>query len=175
MDPDRDRFEALFLAHYPAVVRYALRRVGEHAAPEVVSETFLVAWRRLPDVPDNALPWLYATARRIAANELRRQRRSRAFTERLAADRISESGDPADAVDTRLRVTAALAGMSERDREVLRLHAWEQLAPADAAHVLGCSTAAYKVRLHRARRRLAALLGDEGRDVRLPTAQENLT
>lgn len=175
MQADRDRFEALFVAHYAAVVRYAVRRVGADAAPEVVSETFLVAWRRLADVPPNALPWLFATARRIAANELRRQRRARAFTETLAGRAAPEPVDPADAIDARLRVRAALAGMSERDREVLRLQAWEQLAPADAARVLGCTTAAYKVRLHRARRRLAALLGDAQPVGRAATPQEGLS
>ncbi len=175
MQADRDRFEALFVAHYAAVVRYAVRRVGADAAPEVVSETFLVAWRRLADVPPNALPWLFATARRIAANELRRQRRARAFTETLAGRAAPEPVDPADAIDARLRVRAALAGMSERDREVLRLQAWEQLAPADAARVLGCTTAAYKVRLHRARRRLAALLGDAQPVGRAAIPQEGLS
>jgi len=52
----------------------------------------------------------------------------------------------------------ALAGLRERDREVLLLVAWEGLEPARAAAALECSRAAFAVRLHRARRRLAAAL-----------------
>ncbi|HEY3737190.1 MAG TPA: sigma-70 family RNA polymerase sigma factor [Jatrophihabitans sp.] len=162
MDRDRERFEELFTTCYGAVVRYALRRVDPDTAREIVSETFLIAWRRLPEMPENVLPWLYATARRVIANELRRQHRSRAFSDDLSNLPPAEPLDPAEVIGQRLKVHAALAGLSVRDREVLRLRAWEQLSVADAAKVLGCSPAAYTVRLHRARRRLAALLGDDG-------------
>jgi RNA polymerase sigma-70 factor, ECF subfamily len=158
MSADRDRFEAIFAANYDALVRYAIRRVGVDGADEVVAETFLVAWRRLDDVPDHALPWLYATARRTIANELRRRRRAQRLGHRIDANAAPTSIDPADAVPERLQLQAAFAGLSERDREVLRLAEWERLAPADAALVLGCRAATYTVRLHRARRRLARAL-----------------
>jgi RNA polymerase sigma factor (sigma-70 family) len=161
---DRARFEELFTKHYAAVVRYALRRVGPDGAQEVVAETFLVAWRRFTEVPDNALPWLYATARRLVANELRRRSRAVRLGERLESFSDGVVADHADAVNDQLRMRAALAGLSERDREVLRLAEWEQLDTADAATVMGCSQVAFKVRLHRARRRLAAVLG-AGEDV----------
>jgi RNA polymerase sigma-70 factor (ECF subfamily) len=48
----------------------------------------------------------------------------------------------------------ALAGLSEREREVLMLTAWEELSSNEAARVLGCSATAYRIRLHRARNRL---------------------
>lgn len=157
-DTDRERFEALFRSHYGAVVRYAVRRVGPDAAGEIVSETFLVAWRRLNDVPPNALPWLYATARRVVANEVRRRVRKQRLDERLSTAADTVTADHAEVITESLRVRAALDALSERDREALRLAAWEQLAPGDAAAVLGCGVAAYKVRLHRARRRLGLLL-----------------
>lgn len=152
------RFTELFTAHYAALVRYAVRRVGPDAAHEVVAETFLVAWRRLDQVPDHALPWLYATGRRVVANELRRRGRALRLGERAAAEPRAAPGDPGETVPERLRVRAALEGLSELDQEVLRLAEWEQLSPADVARVLGCSSSAYTVRLHRARRRLAARL-----------------
>ena len=158
---DRARFEAIFTAHYAALMRYAIRRLGREAADEVVAETFLVAWRRLDQVPDNALPWLYATARKTIGNELRRQRRSRRLGDRVDAHPPPGPDDPADVVSERLQLRAAFGQLSERDREVLRLAEWEQLAPADAARVLGCTTAAYTVRLHRARRRFGRALGDD--------------
>ena len=158
MDGDRERFEALFRAHYGAVVRYAVRRVGIDAAGEIVAETFTVAWRRLDQVPDNALPWLYATARRLVANEVRRRDRQLRLGERLSGRQAGVSGDHAELLSESLRVQAALDALRERDREVLRLAVWEQLDTADGAAALGCSVAAYKVRLHRARRRLELLL-----------------
>jgi len=158
MDGDRERFEALFGTYYGAVVRYAVRRVGQDTSGEVVAETFTVAWRRLDQIPDNALPWLYATARRVVANELRRRSRAVRLGERLAAQQVDAVADHAGPLAESLRVQAALDSLSERDREVLRLSAWEQLPTADAASVLGCSESAYKVRLHRARRRVGLLL-----------------
>jgi RNA polymerase sigma-70 factor (ECF subfamily) len=51
-------------------------------------------------------------------------------------------------------VLRALAELPEDDREVLVLVAWQGLSPKDAARVVGCSSAAFRVRLHRARKRL---------------------
>jgi RNA polymerase sigma-70 factor (ECF subfamily) len=158
MDTDQARFEAIFRRHYGVLVRYAVRRVGRDAVDEVVNETFLVAWRRLDDVPENALPWLLATARKVVANELRRRERARRLDGRVAAERAGGADDLAEVVTEALRVRAAIETLSERDREVLRLSAWEQLDTRDAARALECSAAAYKVRLHRARRRLGVLL-----------------
>lgn len=157
-DDDRTYFEALFCRHYGAVMRYAVRRVGVDTAGDVVSETFLTAWRRLEDVPDNALPWLYATARRVIANEVRRRDRQQRLGERLATERPDSRADHASMLSESARVHDALDALGERDREVICLSAWEQLNTADAAAVLGCTTTAYKVRLHRARRQLAVLL-----------------
>jgi RNA polymerase sigma-70 factor, ECF subfamily len=158
----RERFDAVFSAHYAAVLRYAVRRVGETSAPEVVAETFLVAWRRLPEVPDNALPWLYATARRVAANERRRRARASRLAHRVEADRAHDAvRDVAETVTQRAWVLELLEQLPDRDREVLLLTEWEQLCPDDAARALGCSAAAYRVRLHRARRRFRELVAAE--------------
>lgn len=164
MDSDAQRFEQLFRNHYALVMRYAVRRVGRDGAPEVVNETFLNAWRRLDDVPDEPLPWLYGVARRVVANELRRRSR----VDRLAGRVGASTPPPAEVADTvtdQVRVRAALAMLSDRDGEILRLSAWEQLTIAETAQVMGCSVAACKVRLHRARRRLQALLTATDHDV----------
>jgi RNA polymerase sigma factor (sigma-70 family) len=155
MSEDRARFEAMFRAHYDAVFRYALRRLGASAAADVVGETFLIAWRRLPDLTDEPLPWLYRTARNLVANEIRRQQRDHALARRLAAQPDEVDTDLGELIAERLAVTAALRKLSENDREVLRLVQWEGLSIADAAKVMGCSRSAFKVRLHRARRRLS--------------------
>jgi RNA polymerase sigma-70 factor (ECF subfamily) len=160
VNADRARFEAMFTTHYPAVMKYAIRRVGAEAADEIAAETFLVAWRRLDRVPDEALPWLYGTARRVIANEYRRRERTSRLSERIEGERRVPPVDPSESVPQAIRIREALAGLSETDQEVLRLTEWEQLDAAEAAAVLGCTKPAFAVRLHRARRRLAHVLQD---------------
>jgi len=153
----RDRFEHMFHAHYGRVLAYALRRAQPHMAQDVVAETFTVAWRRLDEVPESELPWLYGVARRVLANELRSDRRRGALVERAAAERPREVAGPSSDAP----LVPALARLGPRDRELLLLTAWEGLSPAEAATAIGCTRAAVRVRLHRARKRLAAELEHE--------------
>jgi RNA polymerase sigma-70 factor (ECF subfamily) len=157
-DPSRRlRLEALFAEHARAVHAYALRRIDAAAADDTVSEVFLVAWRRLDDCPPDALPWLLACARRVLANQRRGTERRVALTERLShATVATEAHDGTVSADGPL--ARALAELSDHDRQVLLLIAWEGLDPARAAVVLECSRPTVAVRLHRARRRLAAAL-----------------
>jgi RNA polymerase sigma-70 factor, ECF subfamily len=152
------RFEELFRRHYPAVRGYALRRAAPDAAQDVVAETFLVAWRRLDDVPGDELPWLFGVARRVLANQRRASGRGAALEQRLAGAAGSPPADLEESVTESDVVRAALARLSERDREALMLVAWHGLSGKRAARAAGCTRAAFDVRLHRARRRLAAQL-----------------
>src|SRR5215472_7388713 len=163
-DPEAmERFQALYADHHAAVYAYAVSRVGRQLADEVVSETFLVAWRRLADVPAPALPWLLTVARNTACSQFRGRARQRSISAELRAW-VSEAElsapDVADEVAERTAVLTALAALPEADRELLTLVAWHGLKPAEAARVVGCSTAAYFVRLHRARRRLERAMAD---------------
>jgi RNA polymerase sigma factor (sigma-70 family) len=160
MEPTRThRFEELFRAHYPAVRGYALRRTSPETAQDAVAETFLVAWRRLDDVPADALPWLFGVARRVLANQRRSAGRSAALLRQIgAAELPGVTAAPDEAVGEAELVHAALASLPERDREALMLVAWHGLSGARAARAAGCTTTAFGVRLHRARRRLAARL-----------------
>jgi RNA polymerase sigma-70 factor (ECF subfamily) len=138
-------------AHTAAVLAYALRRTSREDAADVVAETFLVAWRRLDDVDERtALPWLYAVARRVLLSQQRATRRQQAIAERVAVEAPEELEAPSGSG----RLLDALATLSEAEREVLKLAAWEELSGREAARVLGCSATAYRIRLHRARRRL---------------------
>lgn len=166
MSEDRARFDAMFRAHYDAIFRYVLRRLGPSATPDVVEETFPVAWRRLDDLTDEPLPWLYRTARNLVANEIRRQQRDQALARRLAAQPDAVDTDLGELIAERMAVTAALRNLSENDREVLRLVQWEGLSVADAAKVMGCSRSAFKVRLHRARRRLSVAVSSPSTEER---------
>ena len=88
-DPAADDVDVLFGAHHADLLRYAARRVGPDAAPDVVADVFLVAWRRRGDLPaDGALPWLYGVAHRIVANHQRGERRRLRLRARLAAELV---------------------------------------------------------------------------------------
>ena len=158
-----ERFQALYADHHAAVYAYAVSRAGLQLADEVVSEVFLVAWRRLADVPAPALPWLLTVARNTACSEFRGSARQRSISAELRAwvtEAELSAPDVADEVAERTAVLAALAALPEADRELLTLVAWHGLKPGEAAQVVGCSTAAYFVRLHRARRRLERAMAD---------------
>lgn len=107
-----------------------------HDAADVVGDTYLAAWRRIDEVPDGepALFWLYATARRATANHRRGERRRAALTERLREDLLTQARDLPDEPES--VVAVALRQLSDEDQELLRLDAWERLAPRDIALVL---------------------------------------
>ncbi|MGH2832025.1 MAG: RNA polymerase sigma factor [Solirubrobacteraceae bacterium] len=155
----QERFEALFKRCHPQVHAYVLRRAPPAFVEDVVSETFLVAWRALDSVPGEPLPWLYGVARRTLANHNRGHRRSIALDARLTRTLVvppEQEGLVSEKVEPRLR--DALLSLTVREREAVLLLAWEGLSPVQAASALDCSSAAFRVRLHRARRHLAQLL-----------------
>lgn len=152
-----NRFAAIF-GHLAALTAYAARRGC--ADPEgVAAETMAIAWRRLADVPTgDPRPWLFATARNLAYAEWRGRRRTEPV-DPGDLDLRGDGGEPvALAEDLDPAIAGALRQLSEVDREALLLIAWEELAPAQAAASLGINPAAFRVRLHRARRRFRAAL-----------------
>jgi RNA polymerase sigma factor (sigma-70 family) len=151
----RRRFDDLFASYSSDVVAYCgWRAASSSDAQDAVADVFLTAWRRLDDLPegDAARVWLYATARRVIANQRRSSRRRAALHERLAqeapAPRESHAPDREETL-----VHEALRRLGPRDREVLLLAEWEGLSPAEIATVTGCLTVTARGRLHRARRR----------------------
>lgn len=174
VEASRREFESIFERHKRDVFAYVLRRIGRESAEDVVAETFLVAWRRFADLPEEPLPWLLGVARKVAANHRRAGTRQQEIARRLAS--TLGGGAPAGpGARVPGAVAAALARLSEQDREALLLDAWEDLDHRQAATVLACSPVAYRLRLHRARKRLRReleLIGeDEGvRHRRVPEA-----
>ena len=150
----REKLEQLFQSHYPSVRAYAGRRVPAETVDDVVASTFMVVWRRLDRVPSDALPWLLAVARNVIATERRTAARRRSLVERLQRNDPREAYDPSPQIDRSAPIAEALARLSARDREAITLVAWEELTPSEAALVLGQSQTAFRVRLHRAKKRL---------------------
>lgn len=160
----RARLAALWDDHAVRVQAYALRHTDPDTAQDVVAETFLVAWRRIDDVPDPALPWLLVVARHQVRNAHRSARRRHSLTDaltRLEASAPLPDGSPESLAAERDVLLRGLARLTDREREAILLVAWDGLSPAEAADVASCSTAAFHVRLHRARRRLASAADDD--------------
>lgn len=155
-----EQLEELFQAHYSTVVSYARRRVPAESVDDVVAETFLVAWRRLEHIPAESLPWLLAVARNVIVTQQRGARRRRALWSRLQSTAVETFERPSDAEELG-PVATALARLPAKDREALTLIAWDGLRPSQAAVVLGESAGTFRVRLHRAKRRLRHLLGEQ--------------
>ena len=143
------RFDQLYSEHCDAVRAYVRRRAPEDLVDDVVADVFLLCWQKREEVPAQALPWLYAVARKTLANE-RRRRSRRAHVPEDVAHEPEPVGDST--------LAAAFAELSGADREVLRLVAWEGLSLREAARVLDCSPVACRVRYHRAKSRLASRL-----------------
>jgi RNA polymerase sigma-70 factor (ECF subfamily) len=171
IDSGQRQFERIFRANHVAVHAYIRRRATADAVDDIVSETFLVAWRRLDSVPAEPLPWLLGVARntiatrnRGDARRLRLQARAEAeyqyINQELESQRF-ESGP----------VVAGLARLNAGDREALTLVAWDGLTPAQAAEALGIPANRFRVRLHRAARRLRWAL-DAGSEESDPERQE---
>ena len=135
---------------------YVRRRSDAQSADDVVADVFVVAWRRLDDVPEDPLPWLLGVARRTLANSRRSTARDLALKARIAFEQSSHVVQERD--DAVLR---ALGVLREPDREALLLVGWEGLEPARAAVVLGVRANTFSARLYRARRRFARALAAE--------------
>ena len=161
-DAVEQRFRLLFERQWRRVRAYTLRRTSNPAAADdVVAEVFLIAWRRVGDVPeDNELAWLLGVARRVLSNAHRGDARRDRLLARLheATPRAVPQDDMAgviEADEAAANIGEALRRLRPADAEILQLAAWEQLGHAQIAIVLECSVNAVAIRLHRARQKLA--------------------
>ncbi|MEZ0581219.1 RNA polymerase sigma factor [Nocardioides sp. MH1] len=147
-------FEQLYRATAGEVHGYLRRRVGDDAA-DLLSEVYVVAWRRRGDLPGEDLrrAWLYGVARRLLLSHHRGVART-AEAERSVAPPVDDDGERAEGRAAIVR--EALAALSESDRELIQLTEWEGLSASEAALTIGIKPGTARVRLHRARGRLAA-------------------
>ena len=159
-----DRFRTVYEQTFASLARYARHRSMDATdAEDLLAEVYLVAWRRFDDIPHEApLPWLFAVAGNVRRNQQRTARRRHALHARLAPEPATPAPDEGAMSDAIVR---ALDSLSDHDRDILLLVAWDALRPAELAVALGCRAGTARARLHRARRRLAAaLVGGAERD-----------
>jgi len=157
-------FRRLYDEHAPAVHAYLARRVAPESVEDLVAETFMVAWRKLPDDLDEPLAWLYAVARRELLAHRRRESGRLRLVERLTAltlphESVAVLPVAGPVLDPPL--ADAFAALSDYEKEALLLVAWEGLDHAGAGRVVGCSAATFAVRLSRARAKLRAALDSQ--------------
>ena len=130
------RLRALFEEHSTPVFAYALRHIGSSAAQDIVSEVFMVAWRRIDDVPvSDPLPWLLVVARNTIRNKLRgtaRQRRVADELGNLQRSSTATAGADETAIERRAMLTA-LTDLSAVEREAVLLTGWDGLSVHEAA------------------------------------------
>lgn len=154
----RERFEFVMREVVEPVRRYLARRIDEATADDVLSETLLVLWRRIDDVPDDVLPWAIGVARLQLANAKRATvRQNRLFVRAASVDPPQPAAD--HAASTTDYILEALSRLRPIEAEIMRLSAWDGLEIEQIAAVLGISANAASIRLHRARKKLRDELG----------------
>ncbi|MGA8788491.1 MAG: sigma-70 family RNA polymerase sigma factor [Paenarthrobacter sp.] len=161
--PDREEaFRALYESAYADLLKFVQRRTDAANAEDIVAEAFLIVWRRFSEAPqhqEDARAWLFGITRNLMMNARRGEQRRQALGVRLAeATAISHVDSHAELVSSRVDLGRAWALLSEVHQEALGLAIFENLAAPQAAHVVGISPVAFRLRLTRARRALRLLL-----------------
>ncbi len=153
------RFAEIYETFFRRLYGYCLRRATADRVDDVVAETFLIAWRRIDDVPtgDEALPWLYAVAFKVLGNQWRSQTRQRKLEDKLSAVGITPVSSTEDFIikgQESGQVLQAVSRLKRTDQEILKLAMWEEVSHADITLILGVSPGAVKQRLYEARKNL---------------------
>jgi RNA polymerase sigma factor (sigma-70 family) len=158
---DTAEYTRLVDEHSRSVFRYSLRRLSDWSSCEdVVSETFLIAWRKRDQIPspDRELAWLYGIAFRVLSNQRRSRDRRDRLNARLALERLDGNvGGEANSFDVE-PVLTAIKGLRESERTILEHVYWERLTYREIAIVLGISENAVGIRINRAKKNLRAQL-----------------
>lgn len=161
---DEQWFKTLWREHAGEVWAFAARRVPTEDADDVVAETFLVAWRRRDE--RGGKPWLLAVARNVIGTRYRTRDRQGRLLARLASIPVSFGLDPAGGLGIDEALSGGLKQLAPEELEAILLVGWDDLTPKDAATVAGCSRSAMRMRLLRARRKLALVVAESAAEER---------
>ena len=159
-------FEELYNTCFAEIWRFVRRRSETTAdADDVAAEVFAIAWRRRVELPpdDERRLWLYGIARNVVRNHKRSAFRQRRLTTRLQHLRVVTKGETSGPVERDDGLWLALSRLSEPDRELLLMRAWDGLAVGEIAKILDCTTNAASIRLSKARARLRTELTKKDR------------
>ena len=181
---NRTHFESIYEEHRLPVLAYCVRRTRSADAADACSETFLVAWRRIDDIPPppETLPYLYGIAGRVLSNQLRTMHRRSRLDAKISNLGVAPPADPASRRRPKLlgtqEVVAAVRRLKPKDREIVMLYAWEDLPRDTIAEMMGMTRAAIDQRIHRSYQRLARILEPtwkpaQSTPLRLPRKEEH--
>jgi RNA polymerase sigma-70 factor (ECF subfamily) len=175
---DSPDFSALYDQTNADLLAFLLRRcpTPEDAA-DCLAETYLVAWSKRDRIPggSDTRPWLFGVARNVMRRARERQNRFATATNALADEvRAADALRPDPLGQEQERLRDALNDLADIDREIITLIAWDELTPAEVAQVLGLSANVVRVRAHRVRARLRALLGASAPDNEESPAESGL-
>jgi RNA polymerase sigma-70 factor (ECF subfamily) len=169
---ETERFRDLYARSQDQIFAFSARRTSSFEdAADVFAETFLVAWRKIDQIPDGeaSILWLYVTCRQELANQYRKSRRRSELLNEMGAGLEAEFlADQEASMGSALVARELLWRLPEGSREILMLAAWEGLNSSEIGQVLDCSAVAARIRLHRARNQLS----DEMRRMDLLRSQE---
>jgi RNA polymerase sigma-70 factor (ECF subfamily) len=158
----RQQFEAIYRATCEPLQRYLRRRTSFDDAEEALDDVLLVLWQKLPVLSqDDYLPWCYGVARRTLANRRRSQQRRIRLIDRITREAALPGAPNEVGLDDYPQLAGAFAQLPEPDREVLRLWAWEGLEAREIAIVMGITANAVSLRLSKAKKKLARLIGGQ--------------
>jgi RNA polymerase sigma factor (sigma-70 family) len=165
---DPERFAVIFDRHAPHIQRYLARRLGQEIADDLVSETFLIAFRKRSRYDlgrRDARPWLYGIASNLIGQHQRDEAREYRLWQAMAreeheASHAERASTEATTQAVRQRLANALAQLSPGDRDVLLLIAWEELSYDEVASALAIPVGTVRSRLHRARGKVRLALAD---------------
>lgn len=170
----QETFESLYHAYRLQVLAYCTRRIDPSLASDACSETFLVAWRRIEDLPvsPKTLPFLYGVAAKVIANQRRTIRRITRLDHKMRSLGVETGEDPSVVIirgERDRQVVSAVRGLNSKDREIIMLYAWEELPRQVIAEMMGMTKAAVDQRIHRSYQRLGRTLGSLAQ-TQLPTS-----
>lgn len=155
----RGAFKELFRLYHPVIFAAAYNRLSNRGdAEDAAAEVFSAAWRlRANAASVFTLPWLYGTLRNVVGNEYRRRNRSAARVDK-AVETVVGHAHNTTSDDHARDVRRAILTLPMNERELIWMVYWEELTGDEMASIVGCSHAALRVRLHRAKRRLRSAL-----------------
>jgi RNA polymerase sigma factor (sigma-70 family) len=170
---DPARFGTIFDRHHGAIWTHLARTGGRELADDLAGQVFVIGFDRRATYDGSkgsVRAWLFGIAGNLVRTARRTDRRGERARRRIGI--APAAGDPGDDVaravdapDRFRRVLDALDALPQADRDVLLLHAWDELSHADIAAALGVEIGTVKSRLSRARARLRELLEPSGQVV----------
>jgi RNA polymerase sigma-70 factor (ECF subfamily) len=156
------RLTAALEASSADILSYLERRVGADDAPDLLGETMVVAWRRSPELPEDAeraRMWLFGVARGALLNHARGSRRRWALADRIRLQlRENAAAPPSDAG---AEVRDAIARLDPDLAEIVRLVHWEGFTLVEAGEVIGIPASTARGRYQKAKAELRAALSIE--------------